>query len=92
LNFLQVLLSWSVAPEQPESNKVEAHFVWQYFRGRARNALCIFYGTMLSGCSTSRAAAPLLARPIMGQMKAGILPYIAINIKDDDRRRALKTL
>jgi hypothetical protein len=43
-----------------------------------------------SGCSTSRAAAHLLARPVMGQDKAGVQACIAINKKDDDRCAALK--
>ncbi len=36
------------------------------------------------------AAAHLLARPVMGQDKAGVQACIAINKKDDDRRAALK--
>ena len=28
----------------------------------------------------------MLGRPVLGQLQAGILPYIEINKKDDDRR------
>ena len=40
------------------------------------------------GLSTSRAAAHILGRPVLGQLKAGILPYIMTDKKDDDRRGA----
>ena len=50
----------------------------------------MFCDKNFSGCSTSRAAAHLLARPVMGQDKAGVKPCIAINKKDDDRRGALR--
>ena len=59
-------------------------------KGGAKNALCMFCDKNFSGCSTSRAAAHLLARPVMGQDKAGVKPCIAINKKDDDRRGALR--
>jgi len=85
--------------ELPGSEAAKDHFVWQYFtvtnntdpkKGGAKNALCMFCDKNFSGCSTSRAAAHLLARPVMGQDKAGAKPCIAINKKDDDRRGALR--
>jgi hypothetical protein len=84
--------------ELPGSEAAKDHFVWQYFtvtnndpkKGGAKNALCMFCDKNFSGCSTSRAAAHLLARPVMGQDKAGVKPCIAINKKDDDRRGALR--
>ena len=77
-----------------------AHFVWQYFavtnntdarKGGAKNAVCMFCDKSFSGCSTSRAAAHILGRPVLAQEKAGIRPCIAIYKKDDDRRSALRT-
>ena len=43
-----------------------------------------------SGCSTARAAAHLLGRPVMSQHKAGIQACVEINKKDDDRRGSLR--
>jgi len=86
-------------PENPESEAADAHYVWQYFtvtnntaakKGGSKNALCSFCEKSFSGCSTSRAAAHILARPVMGQDKAGIQPCVAVNKKDDDRRAALR--
>jgi hypothetical protein len=54
------------------------------------NACCMFCEKSFSGCSTARAAAHILARPVMGQSKAGIQSCVAINKKDDDRRGALR--
>ena len=82
--------------EQPEKSEL-AHFVWQYFavtnntdarKGGAKNAVCMFCDKSFSGCSTSRAAAHILGRPVLAQEKAGIRPCIAIYKKDDDRRSA----
>ena len=86
-------------PMQPESEAAEAHYVWQYFtvenhteakKGGSKNALCMFCDKVFSGCSTARAAAHLLGRPVMGQHKAGIQACVAINKKDDDRRGSLR--
>ena len=87
--------------EQPESEVAEAHYVWQYFTvtnnteakkggSRSKNAQCMFCDKSFSGCSTSRAAAHILTRPVMNQDKAGIQPCVAINKKDDDRRESLR--
>ena len=86
-------------PEHPESEAAEAHYVWQFFsvtnstdpkKGGSKNACCMFCEKSFSGCSTARAAAHILARPVMGQSKAGIQSCVAINKKDDDRRGALR--
>ena len=67
--------------EQPLSD--EQHYVWQYFaitnhtdakKSRAENAICVFCNKNFSACSTSRAAAHILGRPVLGQIKAGIHP------------------
>ena len=50
----------------------------------------MFCDKFFSGCSTARAAAHILARPVMGQNKAGIQACVAINKTDDDRRGALR--
>ena len=42
------------------------------------------------GCSTSRAAAHIMVRPVMGQDKAGMQPCVAVNKTDDYRRAALQ--
>ena len=84
-------------PEQPESETAEAHYVWQYLtvtnntaarKGGSKNDLCLNCKPF-SGCSTSRAAAHILARPVMGQDIAGVQPCVAVN-KKDDRRAALR--
>jgi hypothetical protein len=83
----------------PEIEDAAAHYVWQYFtvtnhsnpkKGGSKNAVCMFCDKIFSGCGTSRAAAHILGRPVMGREKAGIHPCIAINRKDDDRRGALR--
>ena len=83
--------------EQPLSDA--PHYVWQYFtimnhtdpkKSGAKNAICAFCDKSFSGCSTTRAAAHILGRPVLGQIKAGIHPCIVINKKDDDRRGAFK--
>ncbi len=86
-------------PDQPGSESAEAHYVWKYFtvtnhteakKGGAKNAGCMFCEKIFTGCSTARAAAHILARPVMGQVKTGVQSCVAINKKDDDRRGALK--
>ena len=87
--------------DQPEKCEV-AHFVWQYFavinntnarKGCTKNAVCMFCDKSFSGCSTSRAAAHILGRPVLAQEKAGIRSCMAIYKKDDDRvRTAQKTM
>jgi hypothetical protein len=59
-------------------------------KGRSKNALCSFCEKSSSGRSTSRAATHILARPVMGQDKAGRQPCVAVNKRDDDRRAALR--
>jgi hypothetical protein len=85
-------------PEQPESNAAAAHYAWHFFtapnstdpkKGGSMNACCMFCKKSFSGCSTARAAAHILARPAMGQNKAGIQTCVAINKKNVDRRGAL---
>ena len=85
--------------DQPEKSEV-AHFLWQYFavtnntdarKGGAKNAVCMFCDKSFSGCSTSRAAAHILGRPVLAQEKAGIRLYVAFYKKDDDRRSAPRT-
>ena len=79
--------------QQPLSDA--PHYVWQYFtimnhtdpkKSGAKNAICAFCDKSFSGCSTTRAAAHILGRPVLGQIKAGIHPCIVINKKDDDSR------
>jgi hypothetical protein len=86
-------------PEQPGSESAKAHYVWQYFtfinhteakKGVSKNAGCIFCENLFSGWSTARAAAHILARPVMGQIKTGVQDCVAINKKDDDRHGALR--
>ena len=53
----------------------------------------MFCDKSFSGCSTSRAAAHILGRPVLAQEKAGIRSCMAIYKKDDDRvRTAQKTM
>ena len=59
-------------------------------KGGAKIPLCKFCDNTFSGCCTSRAAAHILGRFILGQAKARIQAYITINKKDDDRRAVLK--
>ena len=68
------------------------HCVWQYLtitnytdpkKSGAKNAICAFCDKSFSGCSTTRAAAHILGRPVLGQIKAVIHPCIVINKKDD---------
>ena len=85
----------------PSSLKCEAaaaHFVLHFFtvtnstdpkKGGSKNACCMFCKKSFIGCSTARAAAHFLARPAMGQNKAGIQTCVAINKKDFERRGAL---
>ena len=76
-----------------------SYYIWQYFtvsnssdpkKGGAKIAVCKFCDKTFSGCCTSRAAAHILGRSVLGQAKAGIQACIAINKKDDDRRAILK--
>jgi hypothetical protein len=76
-----------------------SYYIWQYFtvsnsseakKGGAKIAVCKFCDKTFSGCCTTRAAAHILGRPVLGQTKAGIQTCIAINKKDDDRRAILK--
>ena len=85
--------------EPPESEVAEAHYFWQYFtvtnntearKGGSKNAQCMFCDKFFAGCSTTRAAAHILGRPVMSQDRPGFHPCVAINKKDDDRRGSLK--
>ena len=76
-----------------------SYYIWQYFtvsnsseakKGGAKIAVCKFCDKSFSGCCTTRAAAHILGRPVLGQTKAGIQACIAINKKDDDRRAILR--
>ena len=76
-----------------------SYYIWQYFtvsnsseakKGGAKIAVCKFCDKSFSGCCTTRAAAHILGRPVLGQIKAGIQACIAINKKDDDRRAILR--
>ena len=76
-----------------------SYYIWQCFtvsnsseakKGGAKIAVCNFCDKTFFGCSTARATAHILGRPVFGQTKAGILTCITINEKDDDRRAILK--
>ena len=82
---------------EPNDNATESSYIWKYFitdgqtlKGGSRNVNCSFCGVEFSGCSTTRAAAHILGRPVLGQSKAGIRSCIAINTKDDNRRADLR--
>ena len=79
--FIEYLTSMSddeiddVNSEQPLSDA--SHFVRRYFaitnhtdakKSGVQNAVCAFCDKRFSGCSTSRAAAHILGRPVLGHL------------------------
>ena len=86
--------------QEDESNREgQSAYTWKYFTvsssnektGGSKHIVCMFCDKNFSGCSTTRASAHILGRPVMGQQKAGIHPCLAIQKKDDDRRAALRS-
>jgi hypothetical protein len=70
-------------------NILQLEIILKQRKGGAKNAGCIFCEKLFTGCSTARAAAQILARPVMGQIKTGVHACVAISKMDDDRRGAL---
>ena len=101
--FLFALLVMSIEivdevliPEQEdEDDQQKGPIIWNYFkicgvqnkRAGAKNATCIFCDTEVTGCSTSRAFAHILGRPVLGHKKANIKACIPVK-KDGDNRYA----
>jgi hypothetical protein len=85
--------------EGESSPEGQSAYIWKYFTvsssnaqtGGSRHIVCMFCHKNFSGCSTTKASAHILGRPVMGQQKAGIHPCLAIQKKDDDRRAALRS-
>ena len=69
---------------------VQIHQTRDPKKAGAKIAVYKFCDNTFSGCCTSKAAAHILGRSVLGQAKAGIQACIAINKKDDDRRAILK--
>ena len=73
--------------------------IWNYFKiagshskhGGAKNATCIFCDNFCSGCSSSRAMAHILGRPVPEQSKANVRPRAPIRKGDDGRYAQFKT-
>ena len=81
--FLFALLVMSIeivdeAEQEDEDDQQKGPIIWNYFkicgvqnkRAGAKNATCIFCDTEVTGCSTSRAFAHILGRPVLGHKKA----------------------
>ena len=85
--------------EDESSPEGQSAYIWKYFTvsssnaqtGGSKHIVCMFCRKNFSSCSTTRASAHILGRPVMGQQKAGIHPCLAIQKKDDDRRAALRS-
>jgi hypothetical protein len=68
---------------------------WNYYkivgvlskRGGAKNVKCIFCDCAFPGCSSTRAIAHILGRPVFGQKKAIIKSCVPVR-KDYDNRNA----
>ncbi len=67
-----------MVPDDPctEQEDSTSNYIWQYFditnlseaeKGGDKNAVCKFCHKTFSGSSTSRAAAHILGRPVLGQ-------------------------
>ena len=72
--------------------------IWNYFKidgvqskkGGAKNVTCIFCDHVLIGCSSSRAFAHILGRPVLDQRKSNLKACIPIRRDDDDRYAKFK--
>ena len=72
--------------------------IWNYFKidgvqskkGGAKNVTCIFCDHVLIGCSSSRAFAHILGRPVLDQRKSNVKACIPIRRDDDDRYAKFK--
>ena len=85
LGWLEMNATWKLEMKMAVSRRLyqesPSYYIWQYFtvshssdakKGGAKNAVCKFCDKTFSGCCTSRAAAHILGRPVLGQTKAGI--------------------
>jgi hypothetical protein len=92
--------------QNPEDNdEVVEHtgtIIWNYFKsvgvlskkGGAKNVTCIFLRYCFqpfTGCSSSRAIAHILGRPVLGQKKSNIKACVPIRKDDDNRYVQFKT-
>ena len=71
----------SVQPEQDEEDIGHTGtIIWNYYKsvsvqskkGGAKNVTCTFCDQTFIGCSSSRAIAHILGRPVLGQNKANV--------------------
>ena len=73
--------------------------IWNYFKvvgvqskkGGAKNVTCTFCDKTLTGCSSSRALAHILGRPVLEQSKANVRFCVPIRKEDDDWYEQFKT-
>jgi hypothetical protein len=87
----------SVLKPEPDDEDIEltGTIIWNYYktvgiqsqRGGAKNVMCIFCDCAFTGCSSTRAIAHILGRPVLKQKKANIKSCVPVR-KDDDNRNA----
>jgi hypothetical protein len=73
--------------------------IWNYFKvagvqsksGGAKNVTCNFCDTVFVGCSSSRAFAHILGRPVLGQKKSNAKECVPMRKRDDNRYAEFKT-
>jgi hypothetical protein len=73
--------------------------IWNYFKvsgvqsksGGAKNVTCNFCDTVFVGCSSSRAFAHILGRPVLGQKKSNVKSCVPLRKSDDNRYVEFKT-
>ena len=73
--------------------------IWNYFKvvgvqskkGGAKNVTCNFCDKTLTGCSSSRALAHILGRPVLEQSKANVRFCVPIRKEDDNQYEQFKT-
>ncbi len=96
-------MSIEMLPVQDPEDDVEViehagTIVWNYYKsvgvqskkGGAKNVTC-FCDTAFTGCSSSRAIAHILGRPVLGQKKSNIKACVPIRKDDDNWHAQFKT-
>ena len=89
-------------PEREDEDiELTGPIIWNYFKvagvqskkGGAKNVTCNFCDTVFVqvGCSSSRAFAHILGRPVLGQKKSNAKACVPIRKSDDNRYAEFKT-
>ena len=99
MDVIDEVLSVLDTEKDDEAIEHTGTIIWNYYKnagvqskkGRAKNFTCIFCDSTFTGCSSSRAVAHILGRPVLGQKKTNVRSCVPIRKDDDNRYAQFKT-